>query len=113
DRLLQAPGTAFLVVAMPEADALREAAYFVDRLAAEKMPLAGLVLNQMHTVDTGAGSAGVSTGGDSGGAGAGVGTPALGTVGVGTVGVGSAGVGSAGVGTGGMGTGGMRGSGTL
>jgi hypothetical protein len=62
----------------------------------------------MHTVDTGAGSAGVSTGGDSGGAVAGVGTPALGTVGVGTVGVGSAGVGSAGVGTGGM-----RGSGTL
>ncbi|HKE49959.1 MAG TPA: ArsA-related P-loop ATPase, partial [Actinomycetes bacterium] len=52
-RLLQAPGTAFLVVAMPEADALREAAYFVDRLAAEKMPLAGLVLNQMHTVDAG------------------------------------------------------------
>ena len=62
-RLLQAPGTAFLVVAMPEADALREAAYFVDRLAAEKMPLAGLVLNQMHTVDTGAGSAGVGAGG--------------------------------------------------
>jgi anion-transporting ArsA/GET3 family ATPase len=62
-RLLQAPGTAFLVVAMPEADALREAAYFVDRLAAEKMPLAGLVLNQMHTVDTGAGTAGMGTAG--------------------------------------------------
>ncbi|MFI8391235.1 ArsA family ATPase [Streptomyces sp. NPDC085540] len=47
-RLLQAPGTAFLVVAAPEADALREAAYFVERLAAEKMPLAGLVLNRVH-----------------------------------------------------------------
>ncbi|MGW7457838.1 ArsA family ATPase [Streptomyces sp. NPDC054797] len=48
-RLLQAPGTAFLVVAAPEPDALREAAYFVERLAAERMPLAGLVLNRVHT----------------------------------------------------------------
>ncbi|KOV17833.1 ArsA-related P-loop ATPase [Streptomyces virginiae] len=47
-RLLQAPGTAFLVVAAPEPDALREAAYFVERLAAERMPLAGLVLNRVH-----------------------------------------------------------------
>ncbi|NUK01694.1 ArsA family ATPase [Streptomyces lunaelactis] len=47
-RLLQAPGTAFLVVAAPERDALREAAYFVERLAAEEMPLAGLVLNRVH-----------------------------------------------------------------
>ncbi|MYU56337.1 MULTISPECIES: ArsA family ATPase [Streptomyces] len=47
-RLLQAPGTAFLVVAAPERDALREAAYFVQRLAAEQMPLAGLVLNRVH-----------------------------------------------------------------
>ncbi|MCX5607140.1 ArsA family ATPase [Streptomyces sp. NBC_00047] len=47
-KLLQAPGTAFLVVAAPEPDALREAAYFVERLAAEKMPLAGLVLNRVH-----------------------------------------------------------------
>ena len=31
--LLQAPGTAFLVVAAPEPDALREASYFVERLA--------------------------------------------------------------------------------
>jgi anion-transporting ArsA/GET3 family ATPase len=51
-RLLQAPGTAFLVVAAPERDALREAAYFVSRLAAERMPLAGLVLNRVH--DSGA-----------------------------------------------------------
>ncbi|MEV5430621.1 ArsA family ATPase [Streptomyces sp. NPDC052701] len=55
-KLLQAPGTAFLVVAAPERDALREAAYFVERLAAEKMPLAGLVLNRVH----GSGAAGLS-----------------------------------------------------
>ncbi|MFF2613723.1 ArsA family ATPase [Kitasatospora sp. NPDC058046] len=47
-QLLKAPGTAFLVVAAPERDALREAAYFVDRLAADRMPLAGLVLNRVH-----------------------------------------------------------------
>ncbi|NSL43060.1 ArsA family ATPase [Streptomyces sp. 8P21H-1] len=47
-KLLQAPGTAFLVVAVPERDALREAAYFVERLAGEDMPLAGLVLNRVH-----------------------------------------------------------------
>ncbi|HEY5835939.1 ArsA family ATPase [Streptomyces sp.] len=55
-RLLQAPGTAFLVVAAPERDALREAAYFVERLAAEDMPLAGLVLNRVH----GSGAAGLT-----------------------------------------------------
>ncbi|MFI9254070.1 ArsA family ATPase [Streptomyces sp. NPDC053069] len=47
-KLLQAPGTAFLVVAAPERDALREAAYFVERLAEERMPLVGLVLNRVH-----------------------------------------------------------------
>ncbi|MFE4603107.1 ArsA family ATPase [Kitasatospora indigofera] len=47
-QLLKAPGTAFLVVAAPERDALREAAYFVDRLEADRMPLAGLVLNRVH-----------------------------------------------------------------
>jgi len=46
--LLQAPGTAFVVIAVPERDALREASYFVERLAAESMPLAGLVLNRVH-----------------------------------------------------------------
>ncbi len=44
--LLQTRETAFLVVAAPEADALREAAYFVERLDAERMPLAGLVVNR-------------------------------------------------------------------
>jgi anion-transporting ArsA/GET3 family ATPase len=37
-----------MVVAAPERDALREAAYFVERLAEEDMPLAGLVLNRVH-----------------------------------------------------------------
>ncbi|MFL6003951.1 MAG: ArsA family ATPase [Nocardioides sp.] len=44
--LLQADGTSFLVVAAPEPDALREAAYFVERLSEEQMPLAGLVVNR-------------------------------------------------------------------
>jgi anion-transporting ArsA/GET3 family ATPase len=48
--LLQAPGTAFVVVASPETDALREAAYFVERLAGERMPLAGLVVNRASQV---------------------------------------------------------------
>jgi anion-transporting ArsA/GET3 family ATPase len=47
-KLLQAPGTAFLVVAAPERDAMREASYFVERLAEERMPLAGLVVNRVH-----------------------------------------------------------------
>jgi anion-transporting ArsA/GET3 family ATPase len=47
-RLLRAPGTAFLVIAAPEPDALREASYFVERLAQEGMPLAGLILNRVH-----------------------------------------------------------------
>jgi anion-transporting ArsA/GET3 family ATPase len=46
--LLKAPGTSFVVVAAPERDALREAAYFVERLAQERMPLAGLVVNRVH-----------------------------------------------------------------
>ncbi len=44
--LLQADGTAFLVVAAPEPDALREAAYFVERLSEDRMPLAGLIVNR-------------------------------------------------------------------
>ena len=52
-QLLQADGTAFLVVAAPEPDALREAAYFVERLNQEKMPLAGLVVNRASRVPRG------------------------------------------------------------
>ncbi|WP_216843659.1 ArsA family ATPase [Phytoactinopolyspora alkaliphila] len=46
--LLKRPETAFVVVAVPEQDALREASYFVDRLSEDAMPLAGLVLNRVH-----------------------------------------------------------------
>lgn len=46
-RVLKDEGTAFLVVAAPEPDALREASYFIERLRDEQMPLAGLVLNRM------------------------------------------------------------------
>ncbi len=49
--LLQDPGTAFLVVAAPEPDALREATFFVERLQKDAMPLAGLVLNRVHTTE--------------------------------------------------------------
>ncbi|NJC63775.1 ArsA family ATPase [Planosporangium flavigriseum] len=49
-RILQNKETAFLVVAAPEPDAIREAAYFADRLDSEQMPLAGLVLNRVTTV---------------------------------------------------------------
>ncbi len=52
-QLLQAPGTAFLVVAAPEPDALREAAYFVERLNEERMPLAGLVVNRANRLPPG------------------------------------------------------------
>ncbi len=47
-KLLRAPGTAFVVVAAPEPDALREASYFVERLVEEDMPLAGVVMNRVH-----------------------------------------------------------------
>ncbi|MDQ1463750.1 MAG: hypothetical protein QOC73_691 [Actinomycetota bacterium] len=46
--MLRAPGTAFVVVAAPEPDALREASFFVDRLVEEEMPLAGVVVNRVH-----------------------------------------------------------------
>ncbi|GAA3519066.1 ArsA family ATPase [Aeromicrobium panaciterrae] len=46
--LLQAEETAFVVVASPEPAAMREASYFVERLAGENMPLAGLVINRVH-----------------------------------------------------------------
>jgi anion-transporting ArsA/GET3 family ATPase len=46
--LLKRPDTAFVVVATPEPDALREASYFVERLETDSMPLAGLILNRIH-----------------------------------------------------------------
>ncbi|MGW5879973.1 ArsA family ATPase [Nocardiopsis terrae] len=55
-RLLQAPGTAFVVVAVPDTDSMREASYFVERLAKDSMPLAGLVINRTHPLPTGPGA---------------------------------------------------------
>ena len=46
--LLASDHTTFVVVATPQREALREAAYFVDRLAEERMPLAGIVVNRVH-----------------------------------------------------------------
>jgi anion-transporting ArsA/GET3 family ATPase len=56
-QLLQADGTAFLVVAAPEPDALREAAYFVERLEEDDMPLAGLIVNRASPAPVGSVSA--------------------------------------------------------
>jgi anion-transporting ArsA/GET3 family ATPase len=47
--LLSSRQSTFLVVATPQRDTLREAAYFVDRLTEEQMPLTGLVLNRVHS----------------------------------------------------------------
>lgn len=47
-KLLQDSGTSFIVIAAPERDALREAAFFVERLKTDAMPLAGLVLNRVQ-----------------------------------------------------------------
>src|SRR4051794_7541397 len=60
--LLQADGTAFLVVAAPEPDALREAAYFVERLGEDRMPLAGLGVDRASPAALGALSAGEAVG---------------------------------------------------
>jgi anion-transporting ArsA/GET3 family ATPase len=49
-QILQAPETAFLVLAAPEPDAVREATYFAGRLARERMPLQGMILNRTHQV---------------------------------------------------------------
>ncbi len=49
-RALQDQQTAFLVVASPAPDAIREAVYFTRRLTEERMPLAGLILNRSHTI---------------------------------------------------------------
>src|SRR6266540_3289774 len=46
--LLKDPGTQFVVVATPDAPALREAAYLAGRLASDRMPLGALVVNRVH-----------------------------------------------------------------
>lgn len=45
--ILKARQTAFVVVASPDGDALREASFFVERLQEDEMPLAGMVLNRV------------------------------------------------------------------
>ena len=49
--VLHDESTRFLVVAAPEPDALREASYFVERLRDEDMPLGGLIVNRVQSVD--------------------------------------------------------------
>ncbi len=53
--LLAARRTAFVVVSAPQEASLREARYFVQRLATEKMPLGGVVMNRTHEVPAVAG----------------------------------------------------------
>jgi anion-transporting ArsA/GET3 family ATPase len=48
--LLKDSETAFVIVAAPERDALREASFFAGRLDEEGMPLAGLVVNRIQRV---------------------------------------------------------------
>jgi anion-transporting ArsA/GET3 family ATPase len=48
DALLRAPATGYVLVASPRADAVREALYFVDRLAELDLRPAGLVVNRVH-----------------------------------------------------------------
>lgn len=45
-KLLQSPSSAFVVVATPEEPALREARFFLQRLAQDGMPTAGVVVNR-------------------------------------------------------------------
>ncbi|CAM3195688.1 ArsA family ATPase [Stackebrandtia soli] len=61
-RALQDRQTAFLVVAAPEPDAIREAIYFTRRLTEEHMPLTGLILNRAHETSVPGLSAGRSIG---------------------------------------------------
>ena len=49
-KLLQGPTAAFVVVSSPEEPALREARYFLQRLASDGMPTAGLVVNRVTRV---------------------------------------------------------------
>lgn len=48
---LSSEHTRFLVVAAPARDALREASFFIDRLAEEEMPVSGLVVNRVHRAE--------------------------------------------------------------
>lgn len=50
--MLASPQTAFVVVAAPESDAVREASYFTERLRGDGMPLAGIVVNRVTSAQT-------------------------------------------------------------
>lgn len=46
-KLLRSPASGFVIVASPEPPALREARFFLQRLAQDGMPLAGMVVNRV------------------------------------------------------------------
>jgi anion-transporting ArsA/GET3 family ATPase len=48
--LLESRHTRFVVVTAPTTSSLREARFFLDRLATDRMPLGGIVLNRAHPV---------------------------------------------------------------
>ncbi|HSK90495.1 MAG TPA: ArsA family ATPase [Euzebyales bacterium] len=52
-RLLQRSGSTFVVVSSPEPPALREAGYFLRRLARDGMPTAGVVVNRVTAAPEG------------------------------------------------------------
>ncbi len=69
--LITSDATAFVLVASPARDAVREAAYFADKLAEAGIPTSALVVNRLHPrfgEDGPYGSGGVSESGSGGGA---------------------------------------------
>lgn len=63
ERLLAAPGTAFVLVASPKADTVAEADYFASRLHDHGIRVRGLVVNRMQPSFAGAGGQeGLATG---------------------------------------------------
>jgi anion-transporting ArsA/GET3 family ATPase len=46
--LLADPGTAFVLVTSPRRDAVEEAEFFMERLAANDVPIAALIVNRVH-----------------------------------------------------------------
>ncbi len=66
ERLLAAPGTAFVLVASPKADTVAEADYFAERLGDHGIAVRGLIVNRMQPSFAGAagGEEGMATGAD-------------------------------------------------
>ncbi len=67
--LITSDATAFVLVASPARDAVREAAYFADKLAEAGIPTSALVVNRVHPrfVEGGSEPGGGSEGGSAGG----------------------------------------------